>query len=91
MFVCLKQQVSRYLGRIQQVINWMLKVKRLAICMHVFNRIYRQSNFQIKIISKQYPSNEKIEVVWDSIELTIKNITLQEILSKIRSKVKRML
>lgn len=72
----------------------MLKVKRIVIYLYVcFNIIYRKSNFQIKVISITIYGNEKIEIiVWDSIAINnYKNITLEEILSKNRSKVKRML
>ena len=72
----------------------MLKVKRIVIYLYVcFNIIYRKSNLQIKVISITIYGNEKIEIiVWDSIAINnYKNITLEEILSKNRSKVKRML
>ena len=53
----------------------MLKFKRIAIYLYVcFNKIYRQSEFQNKVISITISSNGKIEIiVWDNIELmTIK-------------------
>ena len=53
----------------------MLKVKRIVIYLYVcFNKIYKQSDFQNKVISITISNNGKIEIiVWDSIELmTIK-------------------
>lgn len=47
------------LSAIQQTFNWMLCVTKIVICLYVcFNKTYRQSDFQYKVIKWQHKKDQ---------------------------------